>query len=598
MNGSVNLSGKGKMSHSTQKPKNRKKTLSRLFKYILEHKLMFFTGVILTILSSVLQLFGPKISGLAIKEMDVKVASSINLNNVYKYSIWLISVYILAAILSYLLSILMVSLSQKIIKDMRRELYNHIVSMPVSFFDKQSTGDIISRMSYDIDTVNTSLSSDVITIASSIISIVGSFIMMLTIEPLLVLVFAVTIPFSILYTRFMQKRLRAKFRLRSKALGEMNGYAEEMITGLKSIKAYSNEEDVLSKFEEYNDKATKITCEADILAGINGPGVNFVNNFSLAAISVISSIMYMNSLMDIGQISSFVLYSRKFSGPINEIANIFADIESALAASERIFEVLDLEEEADYDDSIELKDANGEIEFKNVKFGYLPNKEIIHGLNLHVDPGSLVAIVGPTGAGKTTIINLLMRFYDVSSGEILLDGTPINKYTRKSIRRMYSMVLQDTWLRKGTILDNVRYGKPDATLQEVQEACKAANIDDYIISLPNGYDTILNEGGDNISKGQKQLLTIARAMLLDNKMLILDEATSNVDTSTEMKIQDAMRRLMENKTCFVIAHRLSTIRNADTILVIKDGDIVEKGTHVSLIEQKGVYSSLYYSQFE
>lgn len=599
MNASVNLSGKGKFSTSTAKPKNRKKALKRLLTYLLEHPIMFISALILMISSSVIQLFGPRFSGLAIKALAGEKGNVI-FDEVWYYSFLLTGVYVVSAILSFILNIVMVYLSQRIVKKMRKELYDQIVSMPISFFDKHSTGDIISRMSYDVDTVNTSLSSDVVTISSSIISIVGSFIMMITIEPLLVLVFAVTVPVSVIFTKIMQKRLRKCYRLRSKTLGDMNGYAEEMITGLKTVKAYSNEEDILKRFEEFNEEASEAGCQAEKLAAWNGPGVNFINNLSLSLISVLGSIMYMFNFrnMDIGKISSFVLYSRKFSGPINEIANIFADIESALAASERIFDILDMQIETDNPDSNEVEDTTGALEFRHVAFSYTEDKEIIHDLNLEVKPGSLIAIVGPTGAGKSTIINLLMRFYDVSSGKILLDGVDINTIKKRSLRRLYSMVLQDTWLRKGTIRENICFGAKDASLEEVKAACAAANIDDYIESLPDGYDTMLSEGGSNISKGQKQLLTIARAMILKSKMLILDEATSNVDTSTEMKIQEAMRNLMLDKTCFVIAHRLSTIRNADTILVLKEGDIVEQGNHDSLIAKKGFYASLYNSQFE
>ncbi|MGM9971039.1 MAG: ABC transporter ATP-binding protein [Anaeroplasmataceae bacterium] len=598
MNGSVNLSGKGKMSSSTDKARDKKKAVGKLLKYVFKHKIMLIVAIFLTISSSVLQLFGPYLSGKAIKELDAELGM-VNINRILYYSIILVVFYVVSGILSYILNILMVRFSQKITVSMRHDLFNHIEQMPISFFDKTQTGDIISRMSYDIDTVNTSLSSDIVTLASSFIQIVGSFIMMLLIEPLLVLVFVVTVPLSMLFTALIRKRLREKFRARSRSLGMLNGYAEEAITGLKTIKAYSNEKQILEKFKVYNDKAAEAYCEADCLAAWNGPGVNFINNVSLSLISLFGSIMYMYSYrhMDIGKISSFVLYSRKFSGPINEIANIYSDIESAIAASERIFDILELDIERDNEGSICITDTIGHIVFENVKFAYVQDKIIINNLNLEVKPGSLVAIVGPTGAGKTTIINLLMRFYDVIDGHIYLDNKDINYIKKSSLRSMFSMVLQDTWLRNGTIYENICYGKKDATLDDVKKVCQMANIDDYIEALPLGYDTILNEGGDNISKGQKQLLTIARAMMLDSKMLILDEATSNVDTSTEMKIQNAMVLLQKNKTCFVIAHRLSTIRNADTILVLNNGDIVEQGNHEELMNKKGFYYDLYNSQF-
>lgn len=598
MNGSVNLSGKGKMSSSTEKAKNKKKTLKRLFSYILKYKGMLVTAIILTLLSSIPQIFGPHIIGLIINETNVSLGE-VNFKVIYIYAIILIGIYILSGLLSFILNIIMIKLSQKICVKMREELFVHIENMPISFFDKSQTGDIISRMSYDIDTVNTSLSSDVVTIFSSLIAIVGSFIMMLTIEPLLVLIFVVTVPVSILFAKLIRKKMREKFKNRSITLGQMNSYAEEYITGLKTIKSYSNEKNILDKFKVYNNEASKAWCEADCLAAWNGPGVNFINNVSLSLISMLGSIMYMVSFrnMDIGKISSFVLYSRKFSGPINEIANIYSDIESALAASERIFDILDLEEENIIDGKVDLATTNGEIIFENVKFGYSKDKTIIENLNLKVKKGSQVAIVGPTGAGKTTIINLLMRFYDVDSGTIYLDGIDIKDINKRSLRKMYSMVLQDTWLKNASIFDNIKYGNKDASIEDVKKACMEANILDYIMSLPDGFNTILSEDGNNISKGQKQLFTIARAMLLDSKMLILDEATSNVDTKTEIEIREAMLKLQENKTCFIIAHRLSTIRNADIILVLNNGDIVEKGTHKELIESKGFYYDLYNSQF-
>ena len=593
----VNLSSKQKFAKGHEKPKNKKKTLHRILEYLLSHPIYFILSIILTITSSVLALFGPKFSGDAISALSGG-KGNVEFDKVWYYSILLVIFYISSSLLSALLNIIMVHYSQSIVKRMRKDLFDHICLMPISFYDKNKTGDIISRISYDIDSVNTSISSDIITIANAIITIVGSFIMMLVIKPILVLVFVVTVPLSIVYTKIIQKKIRRCYRLRSKALGEMNGYAEEMISGMKSVKAYSNEKSVYDDFETFSNKACEAECLAEKTMSWNFPGINLINNLSLSLISIISAILFMNDLMTIGAIASFVLYSRKFSGPINEIANIYSDIESALAAGERVFEVLDLEIEKDNPDSCCVTDTLGAIRFENVKFGYSNDKEIIHNLSLDVEPGKLVAIVGPTGAGKTTIINLLMRFYDIQGGKIYLDGKDINIIKKKNLRQLYSMVLQETWLRKGSILDNVRYGNPNATLEEVKNACRNANIDDYIISLKNGYDTILDENGNNISKGQKQLLTIARAMLLDSKILILDEATSNVDTSTEMKIQEAMRKLMENKTCFVIAHRLSTIRNADVILVLKDGDVIEQGTHDELVKLNGFYSVLYNSQFE
>ena len=423
--------------------------------------------------------------------------------------------------------------------------------------------------------------------------------MMLTISPVLVLVFAVTIPISVLFTRYMTRKVRPLFRKRSLKLGELNGFVEEIITGQKTTKAYHQEQTMIGRFDVKNKEAVDAYYNADYFGSMTGPSVNFINNLSLALISMFGAILFLFGKLGLGALSSFVLYSRKFSGPINEIANIISELQSACAAAERVFRLIDeAPEPEDVPGAVSLGYVQGDVEMDHVRFGYRPDKTIIHDLCLRAEPGNLVAIVGPTGAGKTTIINLLMRFYDPDAGCIRLDGRPILQVTRKSLRLAYAMVLQDTWLFSGTIFDNIAYGKKNATMEEVVEVAKAAKIHSYISRLPEGYDTILSEDGLNISQGQKQLLTIARAMLLDAKMLILDEATSNVDTRTEMQIQEAMRNLMRGKTCFVIAHRLSTIQNADTILVVQDGDIVEQGCHRTLMERGGIYAGLYQSQFQ
>lgn len=397
----------------------------------------------------------------------------------------------------------------------------------------------------------------------------------------------------------MTKKVRPLFKKRSAKLGELNGYVEEMIGGHKTTKAYNREKVMIKHFDEKNREAIEAYYYADYYGSMTGPSVNFINNLSLALISVFGAIIYLTGNMSLGDISSFVLYSRKFSGPINELANIIAELQSAFAAAERVFRLIDEDQEpADVKDAVELNDIEGNVVLDHVKFGYDPEKIIIHDLTMKADHGNVIAIVGPTGAGKTTIINLLMRFYDVNDGAIYIDKHEIREIKRSDLRGAYTMVLQDTWLFHGTIYENIAYGKENVTMEEVQEAAKAAKIHNYIMQLPDGYETILSDNGINISKGQKQLMTIARAMLLDSKMLILDEATSNVDTQTEKRIQEAMLKLMKNKTCFVIAHRLSTIQNADLILVVRDGNIVEKGTHNDLMRKGGFYSELYNSQFE
>ena len=434
---------------------------------------------------------------------------------------------------------------------------------------------------------------------TSLVTVIGSLIMMLYICPPLVLAVAVTIPLAIGYTRYMGKKTRPLFARRSAAYGKMNGYVEEMFSGQKTISAYAQEDRTLNKFDEINDEASEAFYWSNHYGMTIGPTVGSINNLGLALVGMFGAVLYLKDIVTLKHISSFILYSRKFSGPINEISNIINEIYSALAAAERVFRLLDEPEEVhDVHNAIELTDVKGDVELKNVSFGYVPEKTIIHDFNLKAEPGSQIAIVGPTGAGKTTIINLLMRFYDVDEGESFVDGHEIRTLTRESLRRSYAMVLQDTWLFHGTIYENIAYGKEGATLEEVIRVAKAAKIHHYIMQLPKGYDTVIGDDGDNISKGQKQLLTIARAMLYDAKMLILDEATSNVDTGTERQIQAAMKKLMAGKTCFIIAHRLSTIQNSDKILVVDKGTIVEQGTHTELMKKKGFYYKLYASQFE
>ena len=556
-----------------------------------------FAVLALSLLSNVLALLGPRLSGAAIDA--ITGGEHVNFPSVYRYALLMLAFYAVSAGLSFLISVYMVRLSQKIVSAMRCDAFQSISRLPVGFTDRHAIGDILSVISYDIDTLSTSLAHDVVQILSSVVTVVGSLYMMLTISPLLILVFAVTIPLSVFITRFITSRTRPLFRARSRKLGELNGFVEEMLSGLKTAKAYNREDYTIDRFDKKNEEAVQAYYKSEYYGSTTGPSVSFVNNLSLSLVSVFGALLYLWRYMSLGDVSSFVLYSRKFSGPINEVANIIAELQSALAAGERVFRLIDEPPETpDAPDAIELENAQGLVEMKNVSFGYEKNRVILHDLSLVAKPGSVTAIVGPTGAGKTTIINLLMRFYDRLSGEILIDGRPIEKYTRKSLRKNFAMVLQDTWLFGGTVYENIAYGNPNAALEDVKRAAERARISYFIEQLPNGYDTVLTENGGNISKGQKQLLTIARAMLLDASMLILDEATSNVDTQTEIRIQDAMLQLMKNKTCFVIAHRLSTIQNADNILVLDHGDIVEQGTHDELMTRGGFYKKLYQAQFE
>ena len=571
--------------------------LSRLLPYLLQYRLLLLACILLTVGGNLLALAGPYVSGLAIDAMELGTGR-VDFSSVGFYSALMVLLYIASAVLSYALTRLMIVISRRVVNTMRRDVFNKLTELPVGYFDTNQTGDILSRISYDIDTINTSLSNDLVQVFASVVTVVGALAMMLAISPVLVLVFAVTVPLSFVLTKKITGFTRPLFRRRSAKLGELNGFVEEMISGQKTLRAYSQEENTIEKLDRQNDETVEAYYKADYYGSLVGPSVNFVNNLSLSLVSFFGAVLYLGGSISIGNISSFVLYSRKFSGPINEVANIIGELQSAFSAAERVFRLLDEPPEpADAPDAADRKAVDGEVELSHVSFGYTPDRQIIKDLSLRVPKGALVAIVGPTGAGKTTIINLLMRFYDVDSGEIRLDGCPVRGLTRRSLRLNYSMVLQDTWLFSGTVFENIAYGSETATRADVERVCRACGIHEYIMTLPEGYDTVLDDDGSNISKGQKQLMTIARAMLLDASLLILDEATSNVDTRTELRIQEAMRALMADKTCFVIAHRLSTIRGADMILVVRDGEIVERGTHDTLMQADTFYKQLYDAQF-
>jgi len=595
------------LSKKNNKTKSKKGILLRLFSYILKLWYLFIPAVLMTLFSNQLALLGPRFSGEAIDA--IAADGGVNFDMVRQNVGRMLLCYALSAILSYLLASLMIFMSQKIICTMRKQLFEKLTSLPVGYFDTHPTGDIISHISYDIDTINSTLSHDFVQIMTSIYTVVGSLIFMWNISKPLIAVFVITVPASVIFTRFRSRKIRPLFKKRSKKLGELNGYAEEMLSGCRTIAAYEREEKIASRFNIRNDDSMDAYYKADYYGCTMGPTVNFINNLSISLVMILGGILYMLSqngvaakgtffFITLGGVAQFVQYSRKFAGPINEFANILSELQSAFSAAERVFTILDEEsEKADKENALELKNSKGEVEFKNVEFGYTPDKIILKDVSFEALSGKTIAIVGPTGAGKTTVINLLMRFYDVNSGSVTIDGTNIEDITRKSLRKAYTMVLQDTWLFGDSIYENIAYGRENASYDDVIKAAKAARIHSFIESLPDGYNTVLTDDGVNISKGQKQLITIARAMLADSEMLILDEATSNVDSRTEIKIREAMAELMKGRTCFVIAHRLSTIQNADVILVVQDGKISEQGTHDELMQKGGFYSTLYNSQF-
>ena len=598
---------KNKIKNQPENKKSKKGVFLRLSKYVIQQWPLFIFAIILTLGSNQLSLLGPKYSGAAIDAIEFE--SGVDFATVWKNLGFMISCYILSAILSYILSVIMIKLSQRIIYRMRKQVFEKLTVLPVGFFDTHATGDIISHLSYDIDTINSTLSHDLIQVMTSIYTVVGSLIFMWQISKPMILIFALTVPFSILFTRYRSKVVRPLYRKRAKKYGELNGFAEEMLTGSRTISAYGREEKISSRFNKINGEAMDAFYKAEYNSALLYPTINLINNLSLTLVAIVGGILYMFSqngtilatsvfFITLGGVAQFVQYSRKFAGPINEFSNILHEFQSALSAAERVFAILDEKpEKEDLPDAKEFTDVKGDVYLDNVTFGYTEDKTVLKNVTVSAKKGQTVAIVGPTGAGKTTIINLLMRFYDPQSGEILMDGIPSTELKRTDLRKAFTMVLQDTWLFCGTIYDNIAYGREDATPEEIYAAARSAKIASYIESLPDGYNTILSDDGINISKGQKQLITIARAFLANTPILILDEATSNVDSRTEIQIQNAMTDLMKDKTCFIIAHRLSTIQNANTILVVKDGAIIEQGDHEELLRKEGFYYSLYHSQF-
>jgi len=581
--------------------------LFRLMRYVFAHPFLFISAIIFTLLSNQLALLGPEYSGIAVDAIAAE--GGVDFDTVWENVIKMVFCYALSSVLAYFLSVIMVTLGQKIVYTMRKEVFEKLNTLPVGYFDTHPTGDIVSHISYDIDTVNSTLSHDLVQVMTSLYTVIGSLVFMWHISKPMIAVFVITVPISILFTRYRSKKVKPLFRARSRKLGELNGYAEEMLSGCRTISAYGREGVISERFSKRNKETMDAYYHAEYYGTTIGPGVNFINNLSISLVAMLGGILFMLSksgavlegtmfFITLGGVTKFVMYSRKFAGPINEFANIMHEFQSAFSAAERIFRIIDEEPEPlDSENAKNLQNVEGRVEFSDVNFGYTKEKQILKGVSLLAEPGKKLAIVGPTGAGKTTIINLLMRFYDIDSGRISMDGENISDIKRRDLRLGYTMGLQDTWLFNGTIYDNIVYGKENATFEEVKRAAKMARIDSFIEKLPKGYDTEISDDGINISKGQRQLITIARAFLSDAPMLILDEATSNVDSRTEIKIQEAMDTLMQGRTSFIIAHRLSTIQNADLILVVQNGTVSEMGTHDTLMKSGGFYSTLYNSQF-
>jgi ATP-binding cassette subfamily B protein len=580
------------------KPKDFKKTIFRLWTYFGSERKYLSLIFILILLGTSIGLVVPFLIGKAVDSMS-KGTGYVNFDMLSIIIAALVTAYITDYFINLLQGFTMAGVSQRIVKSLRNSLFSKLQKLPVSFFDTRTHGELMSRLSNDIESVSSTISQSTVQLMSSIITITGSFIMMIRLSPLLTLASIITIPMVFTLTKIVAKRTKPLFKEQQVSLGKINGHIEENISGIQVVKAFNHEDKVIEEFEEINNKLRQVGIKAQILSGYIMPLMNVISNVGFTAVAAVGGILAVKNMITIGVIASFLSYSRQFARPLNEVASIFNTLQSAVAGAERVFEVLDeREEQKDSEGAKILENPKGHVVFENVSFGYRRDIKVLKDINFEAKPGSNIALVGPTGAGKTTIVNLLTRFYDVTSGRILIDGVDIEEYTRDSLRRCFGIVLQDTYLFSGTIKENIKYGKLDASDEEVEKAAAMVNADVFIKRLPKGYDTMLSESGSNLSQGQRQLLAIARAILADPPILILDEATSSVDTRTELHIQEAMLKLMEGRTSFIIAHRLSTIRDADTIMVIDKGQIMEQGNHEELITKQGIYNGMYFSQFK
>lgn len=616
----------GAMGRPVEKAKNFSGTLKRLLRYFVPERLNLTIVLLAAIIGTIFNIVGPKILGLATTRLfnnlvdrfvvqfrnqsirqqleqypglglQLAPVPGIDFDYIGRIILLLLILYLVSSVFIYLQQFLMAGVSQRTIYKLRQEVDQKLSRLPLKYFDGRTHGDILSRAVNDMDNIGSTLQQSLMQLITSSLTLIGVMAMMFSISWNLTLIVLLTLPLSVVVVSGIAKRSQEYFRNQQKALGELNGHVEEMYTGHKIVKAFGHEAQAIAEFDELNDKLREAGWKAQFVSGIIMPLMRFVGNLGYVLVAVVGGTMVTQNSLSLGDVQAFIQYSSQFTMPITQLANIANVIQSTIASAERVFELLDEEEQVPEVVESEIVLAAGHVEFRHVKFGYSPDKILMQDINIKAEPGHMIAIVGPTGAGKTTLVNLLMRFYEVNGGKILVDGVDITQLTRGDLRCMFGMVLQDTWLFHGTIRDNIAYGRENATEEDILEASKAAHADHFIRTLPEGYNTVLNEEATNISQGQKQLLTIARAFLADPQVLILDEATSSVDTRTELLIQEAMSKLMKDRTSFVIAHRLSTIRNADLILVMNHGTIIEQGTHEGLLAQNGFYAELYNSQF-
>lgn len=580
-----------------EKPKNMKKTLSRLRTYFAAEKKTLLFVFMLIVVDTAVTLLTPYVIGLAVNQIGLH-SHSVHFTLLIMFLLILGLSYFLDGLLTFFQGWIMAAAGQKIVISLRNGLFHKLQKLPIAFFDRHHHGEIMSRLTNDIENVDVTISQSTVQLMNDAISIAGSFILMIWISPILTLASMISVPLVFLLTRTIASRTSRLFVEQQKELGTLNGHIEESISGLSVVKAFSHEKKEIQKFTEINRRLTDVGMKAQVWSGFLMPMMNVINNLSFTAVASVGGFLAVKGMITVGMIASFLTYSRQFSRPLNDVASIFNTLQSAVAGAERVFDIMDEEEEKpDRKDARKVGNFKGDIVFDDVSFHYEQGHPILKHVDFHARPGETIALVGPTGAGKTTIINLLTRFYDVSEGAVRIDGVDIRDYKRSEFRRLFGIVLQDTYLFRGSILENLRYGKPGATDEEVRQAARAANADGFIMKMEEGYETLLQENGEELSEGQKQLLTVARAILTDPAILVMDEATSHVDTQTEKRIQAAMSRLMQGRTSFIIAHRLSTIRSADKILVVENGQIAEQGTHRELLREKGLYYTLYMDQF-